>query len=91
LLDRSIVILITVLQGSLAGGGRRGETKQGLEVASNFKPLFYFLICQRHPRASGDLQYVLRYNPPFSVRISTKNFGFENNIKSVPVYAVFCI
>ncbi len=27
----------------------------------------------------------------FGIRISTKNFGFENNIKSVPLYAVFCI
>ena len=24
-------------------------------------------------------------------RISTKNFGLENNIKSIPLYAVFCI
>ena len=27
----------------------------------------------------------------FGIRISTKNFGLENNIKSVPLYAVFCI
>ena len=26
-----------------------------------------------------------------SIRISKKNFGFENKIKSVPLYAVFCI
>ena len=35
--------------------------------------------------------YVSRYNPNYSIRISTKNFGFENGIKSVPLYAVFCI
>ena len=35
--------------------------------------------------------YVEKYNPPYSIRISNKNFGFENNIKSVPLYAVFCI
>ena len=27
----------------------------------------------------------------YSIRISSKNFGYENNIKSVPLYAVFCI
>ncbi len=32
-----------------------------------------------------------KYNITKSIRISTKNFGFENNIKSVPLYAVFCI
>lgn len=35
--------------------------------------------------------YINNYNPKYSIRISNKNFGFENNIKSVPHYAVFCI
>lgn len=35
--------------------------------------------------------YMKMYNPKYSIRISEKNFGFENNIKSVPLYAVFCI
>jgi len=32
-----------------------------------------------------------KYKTPFAIRISKKNFGFENKIKSVPLYAVFCI
>ena len=32
-----------------------------------------------------------KYKLSYSIRISSKNFGFENNIKSVPLYAVFCI
>lgn len=35
--------------------------------------------------------YMKNYSPKYAVRISEKNFGFENNIKSVPLYAVFCI
>ena len=35
--------------------------------------------------------YVDRFKPTYSIRISQKNFGFENGIKSVPLYAVFCI
>ena len=35
--------------------------------------------------------YVSKYNPDYSIRISTKNFGFENGIKSVPLYAAHCI
>lgn len=35
--------------------------------------------------------YMDRYNPKYAIRISSKNFGFENNIKSVPLYATFLI
>jgi len=35
--------------------------------------------------------YIEKYNPVYSIRISEKNFGFDNGIKSVPLYAVFCI
>jgi uncharacterized protein len=36
-------------------------------------------------------QYVAQYKPMYSIRVSARNFGFENGIKSVPLYAVFCI
>ena len=36
-------------------------------------------------------EYVKKYNPNYSIRISAKNFGFENNIKSVPLYATHCL
>ncbi|MFP3153944.1 DUF4143 domain-containing protein [Lachnospiraceae bacterium ZAX-1] len=35
--------------------------------------------------------FVAKYKPAYSIRISSKNFGFENNIKSIPLYTVFCI
>jgi hypothetical protein len=35
--------------------------------------------------------FVSKFSPPYSIRISAKNFGKENNIKSVPLYAAFCI
>jgi len=35
--------------------------------------------------------FVSQYKPPYSIRVSTKNFGFENNIKSIPLYALFCL
>ena len=35
--------------------------------------------------------YVEKYKPNYSIRISAKNFGFENNIKSIPLYAAFMI
>ncbi len=35
--------------------------------------------------------YQVKYEPKYSIRISLKNFGFENNIKSVPLYAAYMI
>jgi len=35
--------------------------------------------------------FLKKYNCPYAIRISKKNFGFENDIKSVPFYAVFCL
>jgi predicted AAA+ superfamily ATPase len=31
------------------------------------------------------------YKPIYSIRVSAKNFGFENGIKSIPLYAMFCL
>ncbi len=36
-------------------------------------------------------QFVSKYDIAYSIRISSKNFGFENGIKSIPLYAVFCV
>lgn len=44
-----------------------------------------------HTKARSLDLYMKTYNPKYAIRISEKNFGFENNIKSVPLYAVFCI
>lgn len=35
--------------------------------------------------------YIKRHQPEYAIKISTKNFGFENGVKSIPLYAVFCI
>ena len=35
--------------------------------------------------------FMNRYKCPYCIRISKKNFGFENGIKSVPLYAAFCV
>lgn len=35
--------------------------------------------------------YIKMMNPDYSIRISSKNFGFQNKIKSVPLYAAFCL
>ncbi len=44
-----------------------------------------------HTKSKSLNNYMKEYNPKYGIRVSTKNFGFENNIKSIPLYAVFCI
>ncbi len=44
-----------------------------------------------HVKSTSLNKFMEQENLTLSIRISTKNFGFENNIKSVPLYAVFCI
>ena len=36
-------------------------------------------------------QFVCLYEPEYAIRVSAKNFGYENNIKSIPLYALFCL
>jgi uncharacterized protein len=31
------------------------------------------------------------YKPDYAIKLSAKNFGFENGIKTVPLYAAFCL
>lgn len=35
--------------------------------------------------------YMNTYNPSYAIKLSTKNFGYEDNKKIVPLYAAFCI
>jgi uncharacterized protein len=45
---------------------------------------------RRTKSASFNL-FMKQYQSRYGIRISVKNFGFENNIKSVPLYAVWCL
>ncbi len=44
-----------------------------------------------HVQSRSLQNYMNNYQPKYAIRISSRNFGFENKIKSVPIYAVFCI
>ena len=35
--------------------------------------------------------YMDKYKPKYGIRLSMKNFGYENHIKSIPLYATFCL
>ena len=35
--------------------------------------------------------YIAAHKPEYAIKLSAKNFAFENNLKTVPLYAAFCI
>ena len=42
-------------------------------------------------RAKSLKLYMKTYNPAYAIKLSAKNFGFEDGKKIVPLYAAFCI
>ena len=44
-----------------------------------------------HSKSKSLEVYKSRYKPDYSIRISGRNFGFNNGIKSVPLYAAYLI
>ena len=45
----------------------------------------------RHKRSVSLNNYMEKYKPSYSIRLSENNFGMANGIRSIPLYAVFCI
>ncbi len=60
------------------------QTKHGMVIPVEVKSA-------GNVRSKSLQQFISKYNPQYSIRISAKNFGFENKIKSIPLYAVYCI
>jgi predicted AAA+ superfamily ATPase len=42
-------------------------------------------------RAKSLKVYMDAYKPAYAIKLSAKNFGYENSIKTLPLYAAFCI
>ena len=45
----------------------------------------------RHKRSTSLNNYIAKYDPEYAIRISELNFGMAGKLKSVPLYAVFCV
>lgn len=69
----------------------RGKAELDFVIQRNEQIIPVEVKSANNVRSKSLQQFVTRYKPSYSFRISTKNFGFENKIKSIPLYAVFCI
>ena len=51
----------------------------------------FLIIKGNHVKSRSLAVYREKYHPAYSIRISARNFGMADEIKSVPLYAAFCI
>lgn len=69
----------------------KGTKEVDFVISLNGKLIPVEVKSGEHVTAASLNEYIELFKPTFSIRISEKNFGIENNIKSVPLYSVFCI
>lgn len=68
-----------IYKGAITGNNVAEElTSKEVKSGNNFKSVSLNM-------------YINEYKPKYVIRFSTRNFGFEKNIKSIPLYATFCI
>jgi predicted AAA+ superfamily ATPase len=60
-----------------------------LQLKSDFIPLECKSANNTRSKSLG--VFTDKFKPQYSIRVSNKNFGFENGIKSLPLYAAGCI
>jgi predicted AAA+ superfamily ATPase len=86
----------------LAAGGKKlyfwkSESKSGGQAEIDFilqegaEAVPVEVKSGEHIKSRSLSVFTKKYGPSYSIRVSGKNFGFENEIKSVPLYAAFCI
>ena len=42
-------------------------------------------------KAKSLIIYMKAHSPSYAIKVAVRNFGFENGIKTIPLYAAFCI
>ena len=45
----------------------------------------------KHVKSRSLSVFVNAYKPAYAIRLSLKNFGEKDGLKSVPLYAAFCV
>ena len=59
--------------------------------SDNTAEVDFLIQKENHVKAKSMMVYMEKYAPAYAIRISARNFGMVQGIKSVPLYSVFCI
>ena len=85
-------------QTQLAAGGhhtyfwssdRSAEVDFVIQLSGQLSPIE--VKSADNTRAKSLKVYMDAYKPAYAIKLSAKNFGYENSIKTLPLYAAFCI
>ena len=81
--------------GSLAGETKHCQYRRHTEIdfiiQRDGKLIPIEVKAADNTRAKSLKVYMDTYHPEYAIKLSAKNFGFEDNKKIVPLYAVFCV
>ncbi|MDR0783312.1 MAG: ATP-binding protein [Propionibacteriaceae bacterium] len=69
--------------------GNRAEIDFVIQHGDDIVPIE--VKASTNTRSRSRSVFVDQFNNPYSIRLSTKNFGSENSIVSIPLYAAHCI
>ena len=66
-----------------------GETEMDFVIQRDGKIVPVEVKSADNSKAKSLKIYVEKFKPEYSIKVSANNFGFENNIKTIPLYATF--
>ena len=68
-----------------------GEAEMDFVIQRDGKLIPIEVKSAENSKAKSLKVYMQTFKPEYAIKVSTNNFGFENNIKTIPLYAAFCI
>lgn len=68
-----------------------GKAEIDFIIEKNGKALPIEVKSSEHTVSKSLRYYINKYAPEKAIRISTKNFGKDGQIESIPLYAAFCL
>ena len=68
-----------------------GEAEMDFVIQRDGKLIPIEVKSAENRKAKSFRIYAQKFKPEYSIKVSANNFGFENDIKTIPLYAAFCI
>jgi predicted AAA+ superfamily ATPase len=68
-----------------------GEAEMDFVIQHEGKLIPIEVKSAENSKAKSLKVYSQKFKPDYAIKVSTNNFGFAGNIKTIPLYAVFCI
>ena len=68
-----------------------GEAEMDFVIQRDGKLIPIEVKSAENSKAKSLKVYMQRFKPEYAIKVSAKNFGFKDGIKTIPLYAAFCI